>query len=81
MESFSKESIIYNENNILELKKKIYNCIKNQEQFSLLCFDIDDTLNRSKKATEEQIEKIKFRASEKYREMYIGSHPFFWRWR
>ncbi len=77
MEKVIKESFIYNDNNILELKKNIHRCINDHEKFKILCFDIDDTLNRSKKATEEQIEKINFRASEKYREIYRDAHPFF----
>lgn len=77
MERITKESVIYNEHNILELKRKIYKCINDNQSFKILCFDIDDTLNKSKLATEEQIEKINFRASEKYRDIYIQSHPFF----
>ena len=71
------ESVIYNDSRIVELKNKIHNCINNGQRFKILCFDIDDTLNRSRNATEEQIEKINFRASEKYREIYREAHPFF----
>ena len=77
MENVMRESLIYNENNISKLKKKIHNCVRDGETFKILCFDIDDTLNKSRGATEEQIEKINFRASEKYKNMYIKSHPFF----
>ena len=77
MEKAVRESIIFNDNKIIELKKKIHRCINNGQQFKILCFDIDDTLNRSRSATEEQIEKINFRASEKYRDMYREAHPFF----
>ena len=72
-----RESVIYNDNRILELRKKLHRLINNNESFRILCFDIDDTLNRSKRATEEQIEKINFRASEKYLDIYRESHPFF----
>lgn len=77
MDKVMRESIIYNDNNILQLKRKIHNCINNGVPFKIICFDIDDTLNRSRSATEEQIEKINFRASEKYREIYREAHPFF----
>ncbi|MBR3660577.1 MAG: hypothetical protein IKN63_01570 [Bacilli bacterium] len=77
MERNYRDSIIYNDSRILELKKKIHKCIRNNEDFRILCFDIDDTLNRSKRATEEQIEKINFRASEKFLDIYRDSHPFF----
>ena len=71
------ESVVYNDNRIIELIKKIHSCIDSGQSFKILCFDIDDTLNRSRSATEEQIEKINFRASEKYREIYRDAHPFF----
>lgn len=71
------DSIIFNDNQIEKLKMRIHHCIDNGQHFKILCFDIDDTLNRSKIATEEQIEKINFRASEKYRDMYRDAHPFF----
>lgn len=77
MGNLAKDSFEYNEQRILKLKEKIHKCILNGNQFQVLCFDIDDTLNRSTKATEEQIEKINFKASDKFREMYMQSHPFF----
>jgi len=77
MVKIDREVLLYNDNNIELLKIKIKNCIMKKVPFKILCFDIDDTLNRSKKATEEQIEKINFKASEKYRNIYLQSHPFF----
>ena len=77
MEKNYRDSIVYNDDRILQLKKKIHRLIRNNEDFRILCFDIDDTLNRSKRATEEQIEKINFRASEKFLDIYRDSHPFF----
>ena len=71
-----RKILSYNDRNIEILKEKIHKCIRNNENFRILCFDIDDTLNRSKQATEEQIEQINFKASEKYRRMYYKSHPF-----
>ena len=77
MERTMNEWAIYNQKKIELTKKRIRRCIEKGEDFKVLLFDIDDTINMSRKATEEQIEKINFKASEKYKRMYDDAHPFF----
>lgn len=71
------EWAIYNQKKIELTKKRIRRCIEKGEDFKIFLFDIDDTVNRSTKATEEQIEKINFKASKKYKRIYDDAHPFF----
>lgn len=77
MERTMNEWAIYNQKKIELSRKKLKKCIDKGEEFKVFLFDIDDTFNKSRAATEEQIEKINFRASEKYRRLYEESHPFF----
>ena len=77
MERTMNEWAIYNQKKIELTKKRIRRFIEKGEDFKVLLFDIDDTINMSRKATEEQIEKINFKASEKYKRMYDDAHPFF----
>lgn len=71
------EWAIYNQQKIELTKKRIRKCIEKGEDFKIFLFDIDDTVNKSRKATEEQIEKINFKASERYKRLYEEAHPFF----
>ena len=71
------EWAVYNCKKIELAKKRIEECIRNNRDFKIFLFDIDDTLNKSRKATEEQVQQINFKASEKYRKLYEESHPFF----
>lgn len=77
MERAMKEWTIYNQKKIELARKKIQKYIESGKDFKIFLFDIDDTFNKSREATEEQIEKINFKASEKYRRLYEESHPFF----
>ncbi len=77
MEKTMNEWAIYNQKKIELARKRIKRCIDKGFDFKIFLFDIDDTFNKSRAATEEQIEKINFKASEKYRRLYEESHPFF----
>ena len=77
MERTMNEWAIYNQNKIELTKKRIRRCIETGMDFKVFLFDIDDTVNKSRQATEQQIEKINFKASEKYKRLYDESHPFF----
>ena len=77
MERTMNEWAIYNQKKIELTKKRIRKCIERGQDFKILLFDIDDTVNKSRRATEEQIEKINFKASKKYKRIYDDAHPFF----
>lgn len=72
-----KEWNLFNQKKIELARKKIQKCVQDKKDFQIFLFDIDDTFNKSREATEKQIEKINFKASEKYRRLYDESHPFF----
>ncbi len=67
----------YNRRKIELSSKKIHNCIARGEEPIIILIDIDDTINKSTQATERQIERINYKASQKFLMEYYNSHPFF----
>ena len=77
MEKLFKEIEKYNQRKIELSSKKIHKCIEKGEQPVIILIDIDDTLNKSSRITEKQIERINYKASQKFLREYEDSHPLF----
>jgi len=77
MENKFDEIRKYNQTKIEIARQKIRKCLEKGIEPFIICIDIDDTLNASTRATEQQIEKINYRASKAFLRDCEISHPFF----